>query len=116
MSIDDPAFVPRIREPAPRIFFQRRDLDKILWLYGRLVSAGEVRDYAIDALSDRAVFSMYRRASEHPLYQIEDRPALARRQGAFALIGAQGQILKRGQEIAGVLAALERKLLRLADD
>lgn len=104
---------PASQTPPRKVFFDRRDLDRILWLYGRMVAAGELRDYAIDGLSDRAVFSMYRRASESPLYQIENRPALARKQGAFALIGQQGQVLKRGHDVASVLTHLERKLLRL---
>lgn len=114
MFIDDAASAAS--SPAGRVFFSRRDLDRILWLYGRMVAAGELRDYAIDGLAERAVFSMYRRASEHPLYQIELRPALARRQGAYALLGAQGQVLKRGHDLSGVLAVIERKLLKLADD
>jgi hypothetical protein len=81
-----------------------------------MVAAGELRDYAIDSLQDRCAFSMFRRSSEAPTYQIEMRPALARKQGAFALLGAQGQVLKRGAEVAGVLAVLERKLLKLADE
>ena len=114
-AADATSLVPNPTRQSPTVFFARRDLDKILWLYGRMVAAGELRDYAIDGLNDRCVFSMFRRASEMPLYQIEMRPALARKQGAFALIGAQGQILKRGAEAADVLAVLERKLLKIAD-
>ena len=69
-----------------RVFFERRELNLVLSLYGRMVSAGEWRDYAMDALDDRAVFSIFRRASEAPLYQVEKRPALARKQGAFVFV------------------------------
>jgi hypothetical protein len=113
--LDAASHAPSPPRQSATVFFARRDLDRILWLYGRMVAAGELRDYAIDGLNDRCVFSMFRRASEMPLYQIEMRPALARKQGAFALIGAQGQVLKRGAEAADVLAVLERKLLKIAD-
>lgn len=78
-----------------------------------MVAAGEWRDYAIDGLEDRAVFSIYRRASEAPLYRVEKRPALARRQGAYLVVAAQGLILRRGPELAPVLRVLEPKRLTL---
>ena len=90
--------------------FDRRELDQILRLYGRMVAANEWRDYAIDHLSDRAVFSVFRRASEVPLFQIVKDPKLARRQGAFAVIAAGGRILKRGQELGRVLGVFDSKL------
>ncbi|ESY17942.1 MULTISPECIES: DUF2794 domain-containing protein [unclassified Mesorhizobium] len=90
--------------------FDRRELDEILRLYGRMVAANEWRDYAIDHLSDRAVFSVFRRASEVPLFQIVKDPKLARRQGAFAVIAAGGRILKRGQELGRVLNVFDAKL------
>ena len=90
--------------------FDRRELDEILRLYGRMVAANEWRDYAIDHLTDRAVFSVFRRASEVPLFQIVKDPKLARRQGAFAVIAAGGRILKRGQELGRVLGVFEPKL------
>jgi hypothetical protein len=89
--------------------FDRRELDQILRLYGRMVAANEWRDYAIDHLSDRAVFSVFRRASEVPLFQIVKDPKLARRQGAFAVIAAGGRILKRGQELGRVLGVFDSK-------
>ncbi|MCG8440990.1 MAG: DUF2794 domain-containing protein [Caulobacterales bacterium] len=95
------------------VWFHRRELNRILNLYGRMVAAGEWRDYAIDGLRDRAVFSVYRRASEHPLYTIEKHPALARRQGAYAVVATGGQILKRGRDLAQVLRVFDRKLLKL---
>src|ERR1700739_2998953 len=97
-------------QPAPRAvtFFERRELDRLLRLYGRMVSQGEWRDYAIDGLSDAAVFSVFRRASEAPLYRIEKRPALARRQGAWAVIGQAGLILRRGHDLDQVLRFFDR--------
>ncbi|MFZ0849746.1 MAG: DUF2794 domain-containing protein [Hyphomicrobiaceae bacterium] len=93
--------------------FERRELNEILALYGRKVAAGEWRDYAIDFDRDKAVFSVFRRASEVPLYRIEKQPRLARRQGAFSIVTAAGLILKRGHELRRVLSALE-KSVRLA--
>ena len=81
-----------------------------LSLYGRMVAAGEWRDYAIDFLKDRAVFSIFRRASEVPIYRIEKNPRLGRRQGAYSVISATGHILRRGHELDRVLSALDRSL------
>jgi hypothetical protein len=80
-----------------------------------MVAAGEWRDYAIDALPDRALFSMYRRTSERPLYQVEKRPSLARKQGAWTVYGAQGQVLRRGQALTQVLRMFESKGLRVVE-
>ena len=85
--------------PASEVTFSRREFDRILGLYGRKVAAGEWRDYAIDFLKDRAVFSVFRRACEVPIYRIEKNPKLGRRQGAFSVISATGHILRRGQEL-----------------
>ena len=93
-----------------RVTFDRRELDRILDLYGRMVAAGEWRDYAIDFLRDRAVFSIFRRAMDVPLYRIEKDPRLARRQGAYCVISQAGHILKRGHELPRVLAVLEKPL------
>lgn len=98
-----------------RIFFERRELDRLLWLYGRMVAAGEWRDYAIDGLEDRALFSVFRRASEQPLFQIEKRPALRTKQGAWAVLGQQGQVLRRGHDLEQVLRVLEPKRLRAVE-
>jgi hypothetical protein len=100
---------------AQKTFFERRELDQILWLYGRMVAAGEWRDYAIDSLPGRAIFSVFRRASEQPLFQIEKRPAMARKQGAWAVYGQHGQVLKRGHELSQALRALEPKPVRAVD-
>jgi hypothetical protein len=103
-----------LRAPAPaptsKVTFSRRELDRILSLYGRKVADGEWRDYAIDFLKDRAVFSVFRRASEFPIYRIEKNPRLSRRQGAYSVISATGHILRRGQELDRVLSALDRSL------
>ena len=102
--------------PKPVVSFNRRELDTILRLYGRMVADGEWRDYAIDLLKDRAVFSVFRRSSEMPLFRIEKDPKLARRQGAFCVVAAGGMILKRGHDLAQVLRVLEKKKhLRLVD-
>src|ERR1700761_1472040 len=92
------------------VTFDRRELDRILGLYGRMVAAGEWRDYAIDFLKDRAVFSVFRRASEMPIYRIEKNPRLARRQGAYSVISATGHILRRGHELDRVLGVLDTSL------
>ena len=92
------------------VAFDRRELDLILRLYGRMVAANEWRDYAIDHSSDRAVFSVFRRASEVPLFQIVKDPRLARRQGAFSVVAAGGRILKRGHELARVLGVFDSTL------
>jgi hypothetical protein len=92
------------------VSFDRRELDQILRLYGRMVAANEWRDYAIDHLADRAVFSVFRRASEVPLFQIVKDPKLARRQGAFSVVAAGGRILKRGHELARVLGVFDARL------
>ena len=99
-----PAVVPG------KVTFSRRELDRILSLYGRMVAAGEWRDYAIDFLKDRAVFSVFRRASEVPLYRIEKNPKLARRQGAYSVISATGLIMRRGHELDRVLRVLDSSL------
>jgi Protein of unknown function (DUF2794) len=92
------------------IAFDRQELAQILSVYGRKVRSGEWRDYAIDTLREKAVFSVFRRASECPLYRIEKTPRLSRRQGAYSVIAATGLILKRGHDLARVLRALDRGL------
>jgi uncharacterized protein DUF2794 len=108
---------PRIstpgRTPSP-IAFSRQELTEILNVYGRKVAAGEWRDYAIDLGPDKAVFSVYRRTSECPLFRIEKCPKLARRQGAYSVVAATGLILKRGGELSRVLEVLDKRV-RLVD-
>ncbi|MEM7567553.1 MAG: DUF2794 domain-containing protein [Pseudomonadota bacterium] len=99
--------------PSPRsvpaiVSFDRRELSAILNVYGRQVVSGEWRDYAIDCLKDRAVFSIFRRTSEMPLYRIEKNPKLARRQGAYSVLAPGGRIVKRGHELSQVLKVLEK--------
>ena len=93
--------------------FDRRELTRILDLYGRMVAAGHWRDYALRIDPDVAIFAAYRRHSERPEVRIEKRPELRLKQGAFVLVGEHGAVLKRGQELNGVLAPLERRLMRL---
>lgn len=88
--------------------FNRHELNEILAVYGRKVAAGEWRDYALDIGRERAVFSVFRRSSEYPLYRIEKAPRLARKQGAYSVVAATGLILKRGHELRRVLSVLER--------
>lgn len=100
----------------PSVSFDRRELDTILRLYGRMVAAGEWRDYALDFGREEAVFSVFRRASEMPLYRIVKAPKLARRQGAYSVMAPGGRILKRGSDLARVLQVLEPKTaFRLVD-
>ncbi len=99
------------RQQAPRItVFDRRELNDILGLYGRKVAAGEWRDYAIDMGKETATFSVFRRASEMPLYRIEKTPKLARKQGAYSVVSQTGLILKRGHDLKRVIAVLDKRL------
>ncbi len=108
MSIETQMFPPM----KGRVFFERLELNRILNLYGRMVALGEWRDYAIDGLGDVAVFSIFRHASESPLYRIEKRPALARKQGQWAVINQSGHILKRGRELEQVLKVFDKARLK----
>lgn len=103
---------PFARPRSEQVAFHRIELCPILALYGRMVAAGEWRDYGISCLREVAVFSVFRRTAENPLYRIEKRPALRNRQGQYAVIGIDGQLLKRGNDLAKVLHVLERKLIR----
>lgn len=98
-----------------QVAFDRAELNQILSLYGRMVAAGEWRDYAMSFLRDVAVFSVFRRSAEHPLYRIEKRPRLRSRQGMYAVIGMDGQVLKRGHDLRTVLRVFDRKLIRAID-
>ena len=100
---------------AAQTGFERLELQRILDLYGRMVAAGEWRDYAMDFDRDAATFSAFRRTSERPQARIEKRPALRGKQGMWALFGEAGQVLKRGHELAGVLFVIERRLLKLVE-
>lgn len=101
--------------PPEQVAFHRRELGVILGLYGRMVAAGEWRDYGISMLRDVAVFSVFRRAAEHPIYRIEKRPKLTLKQQQYSVIGMDGRILKRGADLKQVLQVLEKKLIRAVD-
>ncbi|WGW03094.1 DUF2794 domain-containing protein [Tropicibacter oceani] len=106
---------PGSATPQPVVMFHRTELTVILSLYGRMVAAGEWRDYGISSLRDLAVFAVFRRTAENPLYRIEKRPKLRGRQGEYAVVGMDGQVLKRGHDLKTVLRVLERKLIRSVD-
>jgi hypothetical protein len=99
-----------------QVGFDRLELQRILDVYGRMVAAGQWRDYAMDFSRDAASFAAFRRAAERPQARIEKRPALRGKQGMWTLFGEAGQVLNRGHELAGVLVPLERKLLKVVDD
>jgi hypothetical protein len=101
------------RAATAQVGFERAELQRILDLYGRMVAAGEWRDYAMDFTREFASFAAFRRTAEVPQVRLEKRPALRGRQGMWALFGEQGQVLKRGHELAGVLAPVERRLLKV---
>ena len=103
------------RDPYERVSFHRTELSVILSTYGKMVAAGEWRDYSMDFLRDAAVFSAFRRTSEIPLYRIEKRPRLAQKQGQWAVIGADGRILKRGRDLDPTLRVFDKVLIRAVD-
>lgn len=98
-----------------KVAFQRRELNQILTVYGRMVAAGEWRDYGISMLKDVAVFSIFRRSAEHPIYRIEKRPKLSAKKQQYCVIAMDGQILKRGADLGQVLRVLEKKMIRAVD-
>ncbi|HLT25200.1 MAG TPA: DUF2794 domain-containing protein [Zeimonas sp.] len=107
-----PVRVDSARHPQ-QVAFERGELMRILDLYGRMVAAGEWRDYAMSFTRDFASFAAFRRTAEHPQMRVEKRPSLRGRQGMWALFGEHGQVLKRGHELPGVLAPIERRLLKV---
>jgi hypothetical protein len=107
---------PNPRDRRPIASFDRKEWTRILDLYGRMVSAGHWRDYALRIDPEVAVFAAYRRSSERAEVRIEKRPALRHKQGAFALVGEHGTVLKRGHDLSLVLAPLERRLMRLVGE
>ena len=113
----DPVVVPlqpQVRREE-QVFFDRRELDQILRVYGRMVAAGEWRDYGVDGGREAASFSVFRRTAEAPLYRIEKRPALQRKQGQWAVIGQGGAVLKRGHELAQVLRVFDSRKFQLVE-
>ncbi|HKK35510.1 MAG TPA: DUF2794 domain-containing protein, partial [Paracoccaceae bacterium] len=107
---------PRTPETPERVAFDRRELSAILSVYGRFVAAGEWRDYGLSFLKEVAVFSVFRRTAEHPLYRVEKRPKNAQKQGQYAVIGLDGRILKRGHDLRQVLRVFDKKLIRAVED
>ncbi len=99
----------------PKIAFHRSELDRILGVYGRLVAHGDARDYAIGMLKDRAIFAIYRHASEAPTWRIEKVPALARKQGQYVVSGMAGQVLRRGHELPSVLKVFDARRFRVVE-
>ena len=108
MTIQDFSGAPSASPAKGPVFFERKELELILRLYGRKVAAGDWRDYSIDTLGEAVAFCVFRRSSEAPLYRIEKRPALSRKQGAFAVFNQSGMVLKRGRELGPVLAVLDK--------
>ncbi len=115
MTIQTPTQFPPVARLPEQVAFDRKELGVIMGLYGRMVAAGEWRDYGISSLREVAVFAVFRRTAEHPLYRIEKRPRLRHRQGLYSVIGMDGQILKRGHDLKTVLRVLERKLIRVVE-
>lgn len=115
MTVQTPTPFSRPEAIPEQVAFDRAELSVILGVYGRMVAAGEWRDYGMSFLKEVAIFSIFRRAAEHPIYRIEKRPRLRQKQGMYSVIGMDGQILKRGQDLRTVLRVLERKLIRAVD-
>lgn len=111
MNAEAPIPFPQSSRIADEVSFDRKELGQILRLYGRMVAAGEWRDYAIAAMRDLAVFAVFRRTAETPLYRIEKRPKLRARQGLYAVVGIDGQILRRGHDLDQVLKVFEKRLI-----
>ena len=113
MSIERPTLPAS--PTTPSVFFERRELDQILRLYGRMVAAGEWKDYALETDKDHVLFCVFRRATEAPLYRIEKRPDLARKQGAWAVMAPGGLVLRRGHDLDGVLKVFDAKKFRVVE-
>jgi hypothetical protein len=110
-----PTPFPNSKNAYDKVAFDRHELGAILGLYGQMVAAGEWRDYGMSFLKDVAVFSVFRRTAENPMYRIEKRPKLRGRQGMYSVIAMDGQILKRGHDLRSVLRVFDRKLIRSVD-
>ena len=102
-------------QTTEQVSFDRREFSLILGLYGRMVAAGEWRDYGISCLREMAVFAVFRRTAEFPLYRIEKRPKLRSKQGMYAVVAMDGQILRRGHDLAAVLRVMDSKFLKAVD-
>lgn len=112
MTVQTPTPFPFSSHLDEQVSFDRRELGLILSVYGRMVAQGEWRDYGLSCLRDRAVFSIFRRTAENPLFRVEKHPRLRLRQGMYAVVGMDGQVLRRGHDLAAVLKVLERKFIR----
>lgn len=115
MEPETPPTIVAFPRPVLQVAFDRAELMRILDLYGRMVAAGQWRDYAMDFGKDAASFSAFKRAAERPQTRIEKRPSLRGKQGMWALYGEAGQVLKRGHELAGVLSIIERRLVKIVE-
>lgn len=115
MTLQEPTPFPKSRIVDEKVAFDRKELGLILGIYGRMVSSGEWRDYGMSFLKDVAIFSIFRRTAEHPIYRIEKRPKLRGKQGMYSVVGMDGRILKRGHDLRTVLRVLERKMIRAVD-
>lgn len=115
MDLQSPKHISAHSKIPDKVAFSRAEISTIMGLYGRMVAAGEWRDYGMSFLQEVAVFSVFKRAAENPIYRIEKRPKLRMKQGLYAVIGMDGQVLKRGQDLKSVLRVLERKLIRVVD-
>ncbi len=115
MNVQYPTPISNSQLPPAKIVFVRSELSLIMNLYGRMVSAGEWRDYGMSFLKETAVFSVYRHAAEIPVYRIEKQPEFRNKQGQYSVKGADGRFLKRGHDLKTVLRILERNLIRLVD-
>ena len=115
MSALPPPPIPLPSQAYDQVSFDRRELSAIMSVYGRMVAGGEWRDYGISCLCDVAIFSVFRRTAEHPLYRIEKRPLLRGRQGIYAVVGMDGHVMRRGHDLAAVLRVLEKKAIRAVD-
>lgn len=111
MNAEAPIPFPPSNHIPDEVSFDRKELGQILRVYGRMVAAGEWRDYAIAAMRDLAVFAIFRRTAETPLYRIEKRPKLRNRQGLYAVVGMDGRVLRRGHDLDQVLKVLEKRLI-----
>ena len=103
----------RMLKAPDRVTFNRRELDAVLRVYGQMVASGEWRDYAIDHLRDKAVFSVFRRSTEFPVYRVVKTPKLHKRQGIYSVVAASGLIMKRGHDLNQVLKVFDRQTLRV---
>lgn len=112
MTVQSPTPFPLSDRLTQEVCFDRHELGKILRVYGRMVALGEWRDYGISTLRDLAVFSIFRRTAEFPLYRVEKRPRLRLKQGMFSVVAMDGQILRRGHDLARVLQVLEVRAIR----